>query len=96
MLKLLSLLQFLFLYLKAFSQIGSVPVKDRKTNLHNYTICKLPLNITLTREGSNTLAAQRTQRNACPDHTHLAQHASHCLRLHTVITNRSLIMITYR
>lgn len=39
--------------------------------LQNYTISELPLNLTLTREGSNTLAAKRTQRNASPDHTHL-------------------------
>ena len=43
----------------------------KSSNLQNYTIRELPLDITPTREGSNTLTAKRTQRNASPDHTHL-------------------------
>lgn len=38
--------------------------KKKSQSLQNYTISELPLSLTLTREGSNTLAAQRTQRNA--------------------------------
>ena len=45
--------------------------RKRSLNLQNETISELPLDSTPTREGSNTLTAKRTQRNASPDHTHL-------------------------
>lgn len=47
------------------------PHKKKSSNLQNDTISELPLDITPTREGSNTLTAKRTQRNASTDHTHL-------------------------
>lgn len=50
--------------------------KKKSQSLQNYTISELPLSLTLTREGSNTLAAQRTQRNAFQDHPPQPQHTT--------------------